>query len=343
MIRTICILIIVALLSLCISWVADEPGRVIIYWSSYRVDTSVMFLLAATAIISLSCLLFYILAGMVLQAPRNFRRASLAKHQTLGLEALTETFIAIAAQDINLAHKKLRKAKSHLPKQAITLMLSAQLARLEGDEEHARAYIEQMLGNETTKFIALRNLVENAKSSNDDAHAIDLGKQALALKPQDNWLIATLAELYAKTGQMEEASHLLESSYKKRYISKQFFRRETAHMLYESAKSFTESGHVRHAISSLQESLRKLPDFPQAAAMLAELHVTEDNLKEGLKTLAKAWNTMPHPHLRETITKILQKHREDENVLSSVQKIARMNPEHKESRLLVKEINDHAA
>lgn len=340
MIRLFTILIFIALLSLGFSEMADHPGRVTIYWTDYRIETSLLFLLCAIAVLSLLCIVFYSIVYLIFHTPRSWMRAYLAKRQAQGLQALTEAFAAVATQDLYVAHKKLRHAQHYLPHQPITMMLAAQLAKLEGDETNARLYMEQMLGNDATKFMALRNLIENARNSNDSEKAITHCKQALVIKPHDNWVIATLAELYAKSGHVEEAEHLLETSLKKRYISKPFFRREYAYMLYENAKSLSENGRNDHAIPILTESLRHLPDFPHASTLLAELYIAEHKIKDAIKTVTKAWKISPYRQLRSVLLKILHKPENKQKHLSSVQKITKIHPEHEETRLLVNDLDN---
>jgi HemY protein len=340
MARIVIILVIIAMISLGLSRMADEPGKVIIYWSNYHIETSLLFLISAVAIVALLCSIFYSLIYLLIHTPRSWMRSYLARRQAMGLQALTDAFAAIATQDLPVARKRLKHAQHYLPNQPLNLMLSAQLARLEGNEGNARLYMEQMLGNEVTKFMALRNLIENARKSNDTDLAISHCKQALAIKPQDNWVIATLAELYAKGGQAEAAIHLLDASLKKRYISREFHRRESAYVLYESAKSLAENGRVHHAVAALRESVKKLPDFIPASALLAEMHMAENNLKEAIKAVARAWKISPHLQLRGILLRILQKYENRKKFLPSVQKITKLRPEHEESRMLAKDLNE---
>jgi HemY protein len=300
----------------------------------------VLLLLSAVAVLALFCVIFYLLVYLIIHTPQRWKRTQLAKRQMLGLEALTETFAAIATYDAMLAHKKLLLAQKYLPHQPLTLMLSAQVARISGNEKDSRLYIEQMLQHDVTEFIALRSLIEKTKNSNDFTLAIHHAEKALAIKASDNWLIATLSELYAKSGRMQDALHLLESSLRKRYINRDFFRRESAYTLYENAKFLLEQQRGEPATYALEESLRRLPDFTAASVLLAETHIARNNLKAALKVITKAWREEPHAQLREALLKILKKYDNRQKFLSSAEKIAKIHPEHEESRLLVENLNN---
>ena len=341
MIRLIFTLLIIALLSLAVTWIADEPGKVMIDWSTYHVETSVLILLAFTACVALFCVLVYSLLSLLFHTPGNWTRLRLAKRQMLGIESITQTFAAIATHDMELAHKKLALARQYLPNQPLPLMLAAQIARLEGDERNAHRYIEQMLGNEVTEFMALSDMVEKAKSGNDIPMAIIHAQKALAIKPQDNWIISSLAALYVKAGRSKDASLLLESSLRNHYINRPFYHRETASLLYEKAKALVEEKRHDSAIAVLEESLRHVPGYVPATSLLAEIHITARNdVKKALKILGNAWKIEPHPSLREVLLKCVETFHNKQKFIPTLWKIAKVNPEHEESKLLVKEIKN---
>lgn len=340
MVRIILILVVISLCSMAVSWVTDEPGRVIIDWSFYHIETSMATGLTAIALLTLLFVLSYSVIILLLHTPGQWTRSRLAKRQMLGLESITASFAAIAAHDLAVARKKLLRAQQYLPHQPMTMMLAAQIARLEGNESKSRLYIEKMLGHEVTEFIALRNLIENAVNSGDNTLAIEYAEKALTIKPQDNWLITTIAMLYVKTGRHQDAARLLELSLKKRYIDKQFFYRETAHALYETAKQLTEHKRYDSAISHIKESLKKLPYFPEASSLLAEIYLKKADLKSSINTIEKAWKIAPHKSLRLYLLEILEKSDNRKKIIPSVQKIAKIHPEHEESLMLISDINN---
>lgn len=342
MIRILLFLAIVTCISLGISWMADEPGQVVIDWSNYHIETSVLALVSAVTVLVFTCMMLYSLLHILISTPHNWKRTRRAKHQLLGLESISATFAAIATQDTVTAHKKLKQAQKYLPSQPITLMLSAQLARMEGNESKSRLYIEQMLGNEVTEFMALRSLIEKARNNNFIDEAIAHAKKALAIKPGDNWLIATLAGLYAQAGQSQDAVHLLDTSLKKRYINRKFFLRETAHVLFEDAQRLVLAKRMEAAIDLLERTLGTLPDYREASVLLAQVHMMRDDIAKAVKTISSAWKITPHQELRETLTEVLEKYSGNQKILSSVEKIATIHPEHEETGLLYKAINEKA-
>ncbi len=339
MIRLILILAIIALVSLGLSWVADEPGSVVIHWSNYHIETSLLLLIASVAVLTLICAIIYSLIFILIRSPRNWARSRLAKHQMLGLEALTETFTALATQDIKYAKKYLSRAQNYLPHQPLTLMLSAQVARLDGNESNARLYIEQMLKNEGTEFMALRSLIESAHRSNDYKTAISHAEKAIALKPKNAWLITTLAELYAKSSRVQDALRLLELSARRGYIKSDVFKYEYAQILFENAKALAEKNQPDSAISTLIAALKKQPDFTEVTLLLAKLLTANDETKQAIKILRAAWERTPSEELSKALMGCVDTAEKQKKFASLLRKIGKIYPENSESQLLMAELD----
>ena len=331
MIRTIIFLLLIASLSLGISWLADVPSSVVIDWANYHIETSVLLLIAVIAILSLLFLVSYLIIFAIIRLPRVWLKSRLVKRQALGLQYLTETFVAISTQDIALAKKKLSVTQQYIPHQPLVLIFAAQLAKLEGNESQARLYLEKMLTTEGAEIIALRSLIEKARQNNDNATALNYAEKAISIKPQDNWTIITLAELYAKYGRIQDGMRLLDLSLRKKYITKEIYNREKASLLYENALLLVNQNRHDFAIAILQEALRKLPDFIEATTLLAELHIRNSEFKQAIKVIGEAWKILPQPDLTKLLLECLQK---DKKVASYIKKIIQINPAHQESIIL---------
>ncbi len=335
MLRLIFLLLCITGLSLALAWIADEPGRVIIDWGNYHLETSLLVIIASVAALALVCVIIYTLFFALVRSPRSWMRSQLARKQALGLSALTDTFAAIATQDIAAARKQIARARQLLPHQPLTLMLAAQVARLEGNESQARLYLEQMLKAEGTEFMALRGFIENARRSHDDDAALNYAEKALAIKPQDSWLIKTLVGLYARKGRSQDALRLLEVSARKRYISRQEFRELGAYALYENALTLKEQRRWDFAIAVLEDTLRRKPDFAPASSLLAEAYLKQNEGKRALKALTHAWKIAPHPLLTEALMRCIEASKEQKKTAAAIEKLAAHHPEHRESRFLL--------
>lgn len=338
MLRIIGILTFIALVSLGMAQIADTPGRAAIDWSDYHIEMPLLFLVASLAGFALCCMLLYAVFYMLLSTPRNWLRSRSEKRSQRGLYLLTETFASIAAGDISLASQKLVQAKRYMPDQPITLMLSAQIARAEGNETAARTYIEQMLGNEATEFIALRSLIEAALRNGNDALAIQYGEKAISVKPADNWIIITLCELYGRNGRVQDATRILALSFRKGYINRSVFRCQSAGLALWNAKLLFADRRYDSAIAEIKIALKKMPDFPAASSLLAEIYTVKDDIKTACKVIYRAWKISPSAELREALLKVLAKYHNRQKFIAFAHKIVRLHPDHAETRLLASEI-----
>jgi HemY protein len=338
MLRLIVLLGFITALSLGASWLADEPGRVVIDWSNYHVKTSLLVIIAAIAGFSLGFMILYALFYTLIRTPRIMLRSRLQKRQSLGLNALTDSFAALATQDVMTAKRHIGRAQYYLPHQPLTLMLSAQIARLEGNDSQARLYLEQMLKAESTEFIAMRGLIENARRSHDDTLALEYAEKAIALKPQDGWLITLLAGLYTTKGKTQQALQLLENASSKRYIDRELFRRLSAYVLYENAKILAEQKRWDFAIAILEDSIRKAPGFAPASALLAEAYAKQNEMKQALKVVSASWKITSHPLLTGALLTFYEMDKERKKVISTIEKLAVIHHNDRESQFLTAEL-----
>ena len=331
MIRTILFLLLISALSLGISWLADVPSSVVIDWANYHIETSVLLLIAVIAVLSLLFWIIYVIIFAIIRLPRVWLKSRLAKRQSLGLQYLTETFVAISTQDVALAKKKLSLTQQYIPNQPLVLILAAQLAKLEGNESQSRLYLEKMLTTEGAEIIALRSLIEKSLQNNDKESALNYAEKAIAIKPQDSWIITTLVRIYAKYGRIQDGMRLLDLSLRKKYITKEIYNREKSSLLYENALLLVSQNRHDFAIAILQEALRKLPDFIDATTLLAGLYIRNSEFKQAIKVIGEAWKISPQPALTKLLLECLQK---DKKMSAYIKKIVQINPTHQESLIL---------
>jgi HemY protein len=334
MFRLATILIVITALSLGVSWVADEPGHVVIDWGDYHLETSLLVVLAGICILSLLCMIAYYILFSILRTPRSWLRSRLARRQALGLEALTSAFAAIATQDLRSARRQIGKAQQYLPHQPLTLMLASQVSRLEGNESQSRLYLEQMLKAGSTEYMALRGLIETSRRSLNDDAAIAHAEKALALKGPDAWLVRTLVDLYMSKGRSGDAVRLVESAQRKRTMTRREATDLSARILAEHARPLVEEGRYAPAVHTLKDALRLKPHFVPATALLARCRADMDDIPGALNLISSEWKNAPHPLLTEAILYCHSSPKQRAKVGHRAEKLARMYPEHRESHFL---------
>jgi HemY protein len=340
MVRIALLLAVITVLSLGAAWLGDEPGHVAIDWSDYHIETSLLVLLAAVALLSLACVVAYLLFFAIVRSPGGWMRSRAAKRQSLGLTALTEAFTAIATQDIRSAKKQLAKAQHYMPQQPLTLMLAAQTARMEGDESKARLYLERLLATDGGEYMATRSLIENARRNNDPAAAVSYAEKALSLKPSDAWTATTLIALYSKLGRSQQALQLIALSARRRALTKAEARKFNAYVLFESASGLIADGRDDAAVPALVDSLYNLPGFVPSAALLGVTYFTFKEPKLALKAISAAWKKTPHVALTRALLKGWDTGTDSDQkaIIKAARKLAQMHLQHNESQYLLAEM-----
>ena len=179
MIRAIFLLLLLAAFMLGAAWFADRPGQVAIEWEGWRLSTSVPVLLAAIAISAAIMALLYRCWSALVGAPRAFGRWRRERRRRQGYVALTQGMVAVAAGDPDEARRQARRADVLLSEPPLTMLLSAQAAQLNGDENAAGRYFTQMLERRETEFLGLRGLLIQAMRKGDHERAIALARRSM--------------------------------------------------------------------------------------------------------------------------------------------------------------------
>lgn len=158
MIRLLLCLVFLAGVGFAAAWMADHPGNVVVHWFDYRIDTSIAFLALIALGVAGICMYIAMLFFYLFSAPRRFRERLRLKHHQQGLAELTYGVASLAAADDVSASRHVRKAEKLLGTTPLGLLISAQIAKIRGDDETARLLLTQMLNHKETKQMAARLL-----------------------------------------------------------------------------------------------------------------------------------------------------------------------------------------
>ncbi len=335
MIKLILLLTFILCISLGVSWLAEEPGLVSVDWGVYHLEASVLTLIAAIAAVALVCVCLYWLVFSLVRSPYLWSQARVAKRQSLGITALTETFAAIASQDLRGARRYLKRAESLLPEQPLTLMLASQVARLEGNDSKSQLYLERMSKTGVTEFLALRGLIENARRAGEFDVAIRNAEKAHGMKPQDHWIAATLIGLYASAGRTQDALTLLERSARKRVLQSDELHQMRPAILCAEARALYNKKEVESAKAMLREAIRRHARFVPVITQLATLYLEESDASMALKVAGDGWKRVAHPEIATVLLQCYEKAKDKPKAAKVLKKLAKAQPEQEESQVLM--------
>jgi HemY protein len=277
--------------------IANYPGTVDITWQGWEIGTSVGVLVAALAVVALALWLALSLAAGVLHLPRRFRRNRRERRRRLGELALTRGLIAIAAGDADAAQRQTQRAERLLGATPLVLMLAAQSAQLDGDEDAARLRYNALLDDKDAAFIGLRGLISQALRDNDSAAALRLAERARTLRPNSGWAFATLLALHTRAGHWTEARDTLTAAARRHMMPAARADHHRGVILYELSRIAERDGERPRAVSLAASAQGLVPDIAAVAARHARLLMAQDRRRAARRVVEQAWRSSAHPDL----------------------------------------------
>ncbi len=311
-------------------WFADRPGAVSLRWQGWRVDTSVAVLALGVAVVAVVAAVAYRVWVILRQAPRRLAQFHARRRRNRGYQALTRGMVAVAAGDVAEARREAKRADSLLEELPLTMLLAAQAAQLEGDEDVARKYFASMLEHPETEFLGLRGLLLQAGREGDQAQALRLAQRAFKLKPNTPWVLNSLFDLLIRKGDWHEAQDVVERAVRRGVIAREQGRRHKAIALHEQGLQAEADGDDREALFLASKALRSAPELTAAAIRLAALQIRAGKARDAARTVEKSWELTPHPELARLYALAYG----DEDALARVkrfEKLLDLRPDHVES------------
>jgi HemY protein len=295
--RRLAAFIVLVLLAVGAATVADHPGAVDITWQGWEIDTSVGVLIAALAVLALVIWVALSLIAGAIRLPRRFRRNRRERRRRLGELALTRGMIAIAAADGGAAARQASRAEGLLGATPLTLLLGAQAAQLNGDEDAARQRYTALLDEKEAAFIGLRGLIGQALRAGDGDSALRLAERAHDMRPTAGWAFETLFALQTRAERWEEARVTLADATKHQLLPVARGQRYRGAVLYELSRIAEHDGDRRRAVSLAASAHGLMPDLAAPAARHARLLIAEGRRRAARRVVEQAWRVAPHPEL----------------------------------------------
>jgi HemY protein len=244
--------------------------------------------------------------------------------------------VAVAAGDPDEAQRQARRADALLNEPPLTLLLSAQAAQLNGDEQAAKRFFTQMLERPETAFLGVRGLLRQALDRGDKGEALQLTQRANQLRPEAPWVQKQLLELQVAGGQWDQAIETLRRMAKMRLIDAATAARRRAVILVERARIAEAAGSPDEALALANEAHKLAPDLVPATAAAVRLLGASGKARKAANMAIESWARAPQPEIAQAFLAVYG--REDPlQRLRQVERLAAAKPEHVESRLALAE------
>lgn len=344
LVKVIAFLAVVAALTVLAGMLSDQGGSLRIWAWGHEFTLGPLQTAIAAVLLVAAVWLGLRLARLLVATWRflNGDETAISRHfdrsrERRGYEALSEGLIALAAGENVLALARARTAERLLHRPELTTLLTAQAATAAGDGQTATEAWKSLLGNESTRFVAVRGLMQQKLAEGDTATALQLAERALALKPRHAATQDTLLKLQLEGSDWKGARRTLAEKVRSGELPRNVYRRRDALLALQEAKVILDEGASDEAREAAIEAGRNSPDLIPAAAIAARALAAKGEGKAAARLLRKAWEARPHPDLAAAFGAIAP----DESPAQRLKRFRSLfaaNPGHEESRLTEAEL-----
>jgi HemY protein len=333
MIRALWLFLLVAAIAVFAVVMADLPGTVTIGLQDREIRLSIPVAAALVIILSILTITAYRIITTFVDAPAEFFRWRAMGRRRKGYLALTRGLVAVAAGDDEEARRQTRKAISLVGEPPLALLLAAQAAQLEGNDETAQRYYTQMLQSKETEFLGLRGLYMASVRRGDTDQAISIAERARVLRPKTRWALNALFDLNVSKRAWAQATNALDSQASARLIDTSIAKRRRAVLAAASAKDAEAKGDAETALKRAQDALGLAPGFAPAALIAAKHFAAQGRQWKAGSLIETAWAQEPHPDLARAYAS-LKPEETPQARAKRLRDLAGMKPEHPESQIL---------
>ena len=334
MIRITLFIVFVGAIAALAVFLVDEPGHVEIVWGDWLITTSPGALTAAAIILACLTAISWQIIRWVMKSPNGINNVRKLAKQKKGYRVLTDGFLAAAVGDVGKTKRLARRARKMLHEPALTLLLSAQAAQLEGKNGEAEKVFDSMLERPETELLGIRGLLIKAIQNGQHSVSRDLAERAYRIRPDVEWVLSSLLELRVRDGDYIGALKVLRESTRSNVISPDRERKQRAALLVEASRKLKIEGKQREAQRLAIKSTEADPEFIPAAIAAAEISLEMGRLNAASKIIERLWRSVPHPVLGEIYRRI----HENRDILTQIKRLERLTllfPDHVESQLLM--------
>lgn len=329
--RLILFVVVTALLVAASVWLAERPGEVDIRWLGWRVIVPVpLFLLALVLLLGLGAMALRLVRA-ILGAPGRLVERRRARRTHDGYLALSDGLAAVAVGDRRRARKLARRADKLLADRALTGLLTAQAAELDGDEAEAARRFEAMVGRPESAFVGLKGLLALALKRGDHAAALDYARRAWALGGSGGGIAATLFDLQARAGQWSEAEATLTEARRRGALEGGEYGRLRALALLERSRASSPDA-LSLALKAHQLDIGLVPAAQRAARLLHQA----DKPRKAVQAILTTWKVAPHPALVEAALALAPAETPLQRV-KRVEKLVKANPDSPDGHIALAE------
>jgi HemY protein len=317
--RAIRFIIIAAILLAIAWWVSTIPGTLTAKAGAYTVQTSVPVAIVLIAALTLLLTILLRIIGGLRRAPGGYGAWRGGRRKALGEIATHRALNALAAGDAQGAAAEASRARKLLGDTPLVLLITAESARLSGDQVKAQTAFKQLAGNKNTAFLGHRGLLRLSTAAGDHNAAHGHALSAADAYPGSAWLKNQRLDLAMKKTDWKAALALARGP------------AEIAALATAAANAATTN---REALGYAKQAIKANPSLAPAVAAYAVALRKANKLRAAKRVLQQGWSAAPNPLIAAAYLDGIATPIERAQAAGD---LAFVNPGHPESELLLAE------
>jgi len=262
-------------------WIDHLAGAISVQIGAITVDAPISVAVVFMLLFAVAAYWVFRIVEALFGIRSLLRRGGERSTRRRGEQAVTNTLIALAAREANVAKREVEKARRYLGDTPHTLMLAASAHNLAKDHEKAGDALQKLATHKDGAYLGLRGLLSQAVAREDWPRATDLARQIEKIRPGSAWTHNDPHDT-SRPADWQEALLL--------------HKGEAPHAALAAAAADSETDPTR-AILQAKDAFKRDPGLPAAALAYAR-HLREAG-KEKLAQdiLRKSWARTPHPDI----------------------------------------------
>jgi HemY protein len=298
MIRIILFLLLIALAAWGATWVADQPGDVLVTLPGWSAHPSLPVFVLLLGIAIVAAIFAWTILLALWSLPKRVRRSRRERRVARGRHAITQGLLAIGHGDSASARAHAEVARRHAAQDPLALLLHAQSAQLDGDRTGAQRAFRAMAEREDTRLLGLRGLFVEAQRADDPVAAVMIAEEALKLAPASTWASHAVLGFRCAKGDWSGALAILDTNLSSGLIDKAAYRRQRGVLLTARALELETIDRDRSREAAM-EAVKLAPTLVPAAVLASKYESEAHQIRRSMRIVEAAWLAQPHPDLAD--------------------------------------------
>ncbi|MGP1275227.1 MAG: heme biosynthesis protein HemY [Caulobacterales bacterium] len=330
LILTVALCVLTAILAV---WLTLNPGTASFEFLGWQAETSFALFMGVLIVTAFLLAVLWWLIAKVWGAPDAWRKLRQRRRREQGVDALERALIAAAAGEGELAVRQAARADALLERPALSRLLAARAAEAAGNLLAARGHYEALLEDPKTRLVAHRGLSVLAETQGETGNVITHAGKAYAEARNARWAFDSLFNAQIAAARWDEALETLTEGEKRRHLPPDNAGRRRAVILTVQARQLRQSD-AEKATNLAERAASASPGFAPAAVLAGELLPGRRRHRKAADILESAWRLRPHPAIARAYGD-LRKSDTPAKRAARLRTLAELNPDHRESRLLL--------